>query len=372
LLCSGAIAVGCGDSASTPDPGGGGEPTCEHAGCAGSPESAGDNAGGNEHTAGGSSGGSASPSGGSGGSAGSDPTGGSGGGSGSGGSTAGSGGTGGGGNGGGGTGGGGSDSGGTGGGGGAGGGGSGGAGGSANGGGGAGGTGGGGTGGGGAGGGGAGGGGAGGTGGTSGHCSTLQTIDDVEDGDVLLCQQDGRNGNWFAYHDDSINGVLNPTGAQDGWWVSPASTPTGDNMYTARIYGSGFPDHVGFGTVFKSNPEDRNQIYTYDASKYNGVTFQIRGTAGLTVTVSMSTSATNPPQYGGSCVEASGLCYKPFKTTLALTNAWKSVNVPFLALTSERNDIVFTPSAVISLNFEVRQHAGAFDVEVNDVRFTKP
>lgn len=48
------------------------------------------------------------------------------------------------------------------------------------------------------------------------------------------------------------------------------------------------------------------------------------------------------------------------------------MSVPFLSLTCERNDIVFTPASVISLNFQVDNHATAFDVEVDDVRFMKP
>jgi hypothetical protein len=210
-----------------------------------------------------------------------------------------------------------------------------------------------------------------GSGGQSSRCVGLHTIDDLEDGDLSLCQQDGRNGYWFTYADGSAEGVLQPTNDEGKWWVNPV-TGLPKNLFSARTYGEGFAEYVGFGTVLRVSPSDANQVMTYDASKYNGISFSIRGTQDMSVKVLFTTTATQPPQFGGSCVESSGKCFKHFSTTLPLTNQRKSVTVPFLSLKTERDDIVFTPSALLSILFEVTAHPEAFDVEVDDLRFTKP
>jgi hypothetical protein len=197
-----------------------------------------------------------------------------------------------------------------------------------------------------------GGGGAAGTPGTTG-CGTL--IDDFEANSGYICQDNGRIGHWFSYHDSSSS--FFPVGTPS--LPTPLPTPRGTSQRALHTYGTDV-QYAGIGCSINYVP-----TYTYNASAYTGIRFYIMGTAVAPVVI-VQTRATESTTYGGTCTLATLSCagnYAPIQGLQA--SDWTLVTVPFSSLSG--GTAAFNVGDVWSIEFQ--PGIGAFDLWIDDLSF---
>jgi hypothetical protein len=179
-------------------------------------------------------------------------------------------------------------------------------------------------------------------------CVDDMTIDDLEDGDTLICRRfAGRTGGWYAFGDGSPTGELTqsskdfaPTRIEDG--------SRGTSRYAARLSGSGFTIFgaiMGFNLLFPVQP--------FDARGLGGVTFWMRST--VPVAVDFPTEETVPANEGGQCQND---CNQHFSFQItAPAPGWVKYEVPFNALRSGARSATWNPRNLYGVNFRVRMRA---------------
>ncbi len=184
-------------------------------------------------------------------------------------------------------------------------------------------------------------------------------IDDLEDGDDLIRETEGRSGWWAMVNDGSRRETQNPR--------DNASLPTADGAqgsnWSARTWGSGFTSW-GAGLQVYLN-EDNRVACPYDGSLYLGISFYAKGVG--TVRVSVATSPAVEIDGGGTCEID---CYDYYSTTLDLTDLWVLYEIRWsdLEQLGLGEPFAFSPTEIQYISFEFG--AGVdFDLYVDDLSF---
>ena len=193
-----------------------------------------------------------------------------------------------------------------------------------------------------------------GSGGTgTGGCGDL--IDNFEASGGYICQDNGRVGSWFSYHDTAS--TLSPTGTPTLPSLLP--TPRGTSLHALHFYGTEV-EYAGVGCSINNVP-----TATYNASAFTGIRFYIMGTAVAPVAI-VQTRQTESTSYGGQCALATLSCAA---NDLAITglqaSAWTLVTVPFSSLSG--GTAPFDVTSVWSIEFQ--PGIGAFDLWIDDLTF---
>lgn len=141
-------------------------------------------------------------------------------------------------------------------------------------------------------------------------CADPRMIDDMEDGDLLLCQIDGRSGLLQA----AATSADIPGGrgqSRKAWHLQLGGSNRLVAVFVPRIGGGSTP---------------------YDASRYTGFAFYARGkgslgsTSNIPVFVGMASAATVPADSGGSCQSA---CGDNHVIALSLADGWARYEIRF-------------------------------------------
>lgn len=188
----------------------------------------------------------------------------------------------------------------------------------------------------------------------------LDLIDDVEGSFPQLPSRGGRNGSWFSVHDG--------TGGQ----AMPVSAVTAEHdtsRFGASIKGAGFTDWGAQMGVSLKSPSTG-----YDASKYCGVRFLVRGSGnGWSFLISDRLSV---PE-GGVCDTANwdsdNGCYQFVGKKLAVGPAWQEVIIRFDELRLVRNQQSsrrLESNALYDILFNSYDaQGGAYELVVDDLSF---
>jgi hypothetical protein len=187
----------------------------------------------------------------------------------------------------------------------------------------------------------------------TGGCGDL--IDNFEASAGYICQDNGRVGSWFSYHDTSS--TFFPTGTPSLPSLLP--TPRGTSQHALHTYGTEV-QYAGLGCSINNVPTS-----TYNASAYTGIRFYIMGTAVAPVVI-VQTRQTESTSYGGGCTLATLSCagnYVPITGVQAST--WNLVTVPFSSLSG--GTAPFDVTSVWSIEFQ--PSIGAFDLWIDDLSF---
>ncbi len=195
-------------------------------------------------------------------------------------------------------------------------------------------------------------------------CDDLM-LDNLEDGNALICQSGLRHGNWYTTGDGSTGATLAPAD------FAPTPIPgwRGTSQYAAHFAGSGFTVWgalMGFHLDIKGLAPQ-----PYDLGGTGAIKFWMKSNAPVSIAFVML--ETTPMGRGGMCVgtfDENG-CDDHFQFLISAPtpNDWVEYTVPFDALSKlgTGGTAVWNPSRIVSINFLVP--AGQpFDVWVDDVR----
>jgi hypothetical protein len=184
-------------------------------------------------------------------------------------------------------------------------------------------------------------------------------IDDLEDGNEKVAPLGGRDGYWFT--SKAENAAIKfplPT------FVTAPGGPSGSKQMVMFTGTTAYKDQWGalVGVGFLASGA------LYDASKYAGIGFKIRGSkAGLNVRLKVPDEGSLPE--GGVCKE----CWNSFGKELILTTEWQDVALTWSELTQQPDwgsprPLQINPAKV--KNVEWSLYPGVeFDFTLDDVHF---
>lgn len=192
-------------------------------------------------------------------------------------------------------------------------------------------------------------------------------VDDLEleegqtEPDSLIPSVDGRQGFWFTYNDGTAGGTQEPPEP-----FVPSAGGANDSELAARTWGDGFTTW-GAGMGISLN-NDFGGDCPYDVSAFTGVGFWMQG-AG-TVRMHVSTQATVPPELGGTCNAAPGMCHDDHGVDLMASETWTYHELAWDEMTQQGwgQAAAFDPTQVLQLHWQVGPGV-AFDVWVDEVVF---
>lgn len=137
-------------------------------------------------------------------------------------------------------------------------------------------------------------------------------IDDFEDGDTDIVAEKGLAGAWYIYEESQ---------GDHEFEVERLASPRLDSQWAVHTSASDQGGWAGLGASLSS--------CVYDASGYVGVHFWIRGTSGP-IEVALLTPGVIPFEEGGTCTQnAEGLCWDAYRSTVAVSEGWTEVFLPF-------------------------------------------
>jgi Carbohydrate binding domain (family 11) len=137
-------------------------------------------------------------------------------------------------------------------------------------------------------------------------------IDDLEDGDSLILENEGRSGGWYTYEEQS----------GDHTFRNAAVAPS--RLGSTRAIHSTGTDHGAWAGVGLN----LSGSCVSDATYYKGVHFWAKG-GGSLVRVALTTPGLIPAEDGGLCTGLDGECWDAFRVELSPTPEWKEYFVPF-------------------------------------------
>lgn len=138
-------------------------------------------------------------------------------------------------------------------------------------------------------------------------------LDDFEDGNLALREHHSLLGQWYTYEQRVGDHQLS-IGT-----VAPPRLGSTRAIYTS---GTDHGDWAGIGAPL-------NYGCVYDASRYVGVHFWIRGNSAP-INVALITPGVIPVSQGGTCTkDEEGLCWDAYRSRVAVDEQWREVFVPF-------------------------------------------
>lgn len=179
-------------------------------------------------------------------------------------------------------------------------------------------------------------------------------IDDFEDGDEVLTPREGLNGAWYQYEQSAGDHHLT---------ITELTTPRLDSRWAAHTAGSDHGEWAGIGVALSAG-------CVYDASRYVGVHFWIRGQSAP-IYVALLTPGVIPYSQGGTCTkEEEGLCWDAYRASITVTEQWREVFIPF----SSFEQLGYGPNAgAIDLtrleSLQFQSQPSAFELWIDDVSF---
>lgn len=163
-------------------------------------------------------------------------------------------------------------------------------------------------------------------------------IDDMEDGTGRICTGEGRVGVWYAYNDGL--GTQWPAPEAPGTPILPLAIPGGRGassraMFSRFVYDDldaiGSTDDPWGAGIGLDLDFDGFTYRTYDASRYDGITFYARGGRAFTeFHLRVNTVDSTSTDYGGSCQEEFCDTYAYYYWNLGLE--WARFSVLFSEL----------------------------------------
>jgi len=192
----------------------------------------------------------------------------------------------------------------------------------------------------------------------AGQCPKSPLLDDLEDGDGVLLPQEGRNGVWYTYSDET-GSKITPSKGESGAEAGGAHGSARAYHFRGHMTTEGVP-FVGAGLLLHEPKA------LYDASCCQGVSFWAKRSATSTPNVRFMVGSLDTQPEGGKC----GKCFDDFGKFLDLTEEWTQYRLPFAELTQESwGDHVdkLDSAHLYQLQWGVQASGSDFDFWVDDV-----
>ncbi|HEY6476953.1 MAG TPA: hypothetical protein VI456_10255 [Polyangia bacterium] len=190
-------------------------------------------------------------------------------------------------------------------------------------------------------------------------------IDDAEDGNAQIVQHDGRNGIVFSGVDPASAFVVGPTGSPRR--PLPVLGGANGSRCAWNLRGTLANRPIAFASLgmYLTQPKA-----FYDASRFEGISFYARRSAGTSGRVRVSVSDWNTDPDGGVCTK----CFNYFGQELELSETWTRYTLPFESLRQMPGWGVprprqIDPSRIFYIVFGVLDRGAAFDVWIDDLAF---
>jgi polyhydroxybutyrate depolymerase len=184
---------------------------------------------------------------------------------------------------------------------------------------------------------------------------TEPTLDDFEDGDLLLRPVEQRVGSWYSFTDETAG-------------CAKLGIEKADASPALHFSGGGFSKWgAGFGiSLAWSMPQ--SGMCTYDLSAYSGVRFRARGNTSLRMNIPSRQSAFRSA--GGDCPD-SERCFDQQGRNVGLSADYQEIEIPFCSLSQRGFGASLGPldrNQTTNLHFLV-QGRNKFDVWLDDIEF---
>jgi hypothetical protein len=160
-------------------------------------------------------------------------------------------------------------------------------------------------------------------------CSPPLDVDDMEDGDALICPNQGRSGDWWTAT-GTVTGLIDPPTDEDFPAFALGSDARPGSHYGMRFSGSSFghteADWASIGFYMASEA-------AYDLTPYSGFAFYAKSRTTTTqLHVEFATATTTATSDGGSCATN---CNDHYEAIVTLGTDWQEFTVDFDALAQE-------------------------------------
>lgn len=193
-------------------------------------------------------------------------------------------------------------------------------------------------------------------------CSGDGVLDDGEDGNNQVLPAKGRGGYWYTFV-DTAGSSISPAAGQ----FEMAQGGGSGSTYAARMTGKVGTGQVVFAGMGLNFTEPKGQ---YDASAYKGLSFKAKKGAGASkVRLKVPDVSTDPD--GKVC----GDCFNDFGADIELTDAWTTYVFPFSSMRQlpgwgSPHPASIDPTKLYGVQFQVNTPGAAFEIWVDDLRFT--
>ena len=241
------------------------------------------------------------------------------------------------------------------------------------------------------------------------NIDVVDMIDDLEDGDDIIIQKNGRSGDWYTFDDETSSGVQVP-GKNDP--CNPSKGGAEGSKFAMHTAGNGWAEW-GAGVAFDLNPTDSidgdggvddggvddggvddggagnydagvvaNSAGSgggetglkgiYDASLYKGIVFRAKGNCKIRASILIRSLIDK--ENGGTCIpgdkEEEG-CSNGHGAEIYLEKDWHQYALDFATITQDEGwgqQKNFDPSQLVSVLFEAGKNTD-FDFWIDDVGF---
>jgi len=205
--------------------------------------------------------------------------------------------------------------------------------------------------------------------------SSLDMIDDMEDGDTNIRAVNGRSGSWQAFNDGTLTGSENSAMTpMDPPRIITGSSPSGSSLsqHGFHISGGGYS---GWGAGWMVDFNAAGLRAPYDAGAYAGVVFWAKSD-GPPTEVKVAFPDLLSDTAGGICdpndnrIGGKG-CYDDFAANITLTSQWRRYEIAFSSLATGQWGYrhVFDSQHVFGIKFSVMPSYALFDSWIDDVAF---
>ena len=197
---------------------------------------------------------------------------------------------------------------------------------------------------------------------------TAPLIDDMEDGDIDLLPNEGRDGSWWWSKDTTPDAGLS-------FEIATIPGGRGSSTKAAHTTGSGETDWgaVGGFNLVSSVQVDGGTYLScpYDLSVYTGIQFWARGN-NVSVRVKATMMEDYPVSFGGICAASDpNTCFNDHGIYQTFGDAWKQFTVPFSSMTQGAGwgiITAFNPAHVQAIRFQTDGGVD-FDYWIDDISF---
>jgi hypothetical protein len=196
-------------------------------------------------------------------------------------------------------------------------------------------------------------------------CGNPDMIDDLEDGDLSICENGGRTGQWYAYNESTSSSTSHELD------VALLTTPRQDSIVAVETIGSSV-NNWGATMGVSLYGVDISTRLPYDISGYTGIRFWARrGSASSypsTVTVQIVQENTANSSQGGTCVDSTSIeCSDHFGDVISVSSSWNQYELPFSGFYQVGWGTSFSRDLEKVLGFEFLIEYSSFDLMVDDL-----